>query len=181
VSTAMDYMGGMSELFAAPAGSAASTSSGGGKGGMIMMMQMWFQATTEVTLWFKEWKVDTHGKYAGSVVGLVLLCLLQEGISRTRTAVARQYGATTSKSVDVEAATPSLGRRLSPLVIRLLLSLLYALNLTTAYLLMLAVMTFNVGYFLAIISGLALGHFIFPPASGWNPPSMLSEACHPQF
>jgi len=150
---------------------------------------MWFQATTEVTLWFKEWKVDTHGKYAGSVVGLVLLCLLQEGISRTRTAVARQYGATTSQSVDVadtersplvEAATPSLGRRLSPLVIRLLLSLLYALNLTTSYLLMLAVMTFNVGYFLAIISGLALGHFIFPPASGWNPPSMRSEACHPQ-
>jgi len=52
-------------------------------------------------------------------VGLVLLCLLQEGISRTRTAVARQYGATTSQSVDVadtersplvEAATPSLGR-----------------------------------------------------------------------
>ena len=77
--------------------------------------------------------------------------------------------------------SPFACRRFSALLIRLLLSLLYALNLTTSYLLMLAVMTFNVGYFIAIITGLALGHFIFfPPASGKNPPSMLSEACCPQ-
>ncbi len=53
-------------------------------------------------------------------MGLVLLCVLQEGISRTRTAVARQYGAATaSQSVDVadpersalvEAAMPSVIR-----------------------------------------------------------------------
>ena len=67
------------------------------------------------------------------------------------------------------------------MLFRLLASVLYALNLTTSYLLMLAVMTFNVGYFLAIVGGLALGHFIFfPPATGRNPPSMLSEACCPQ-
>jgi copper transporter 1 len=75
-----------------------------------------------------------------------------------------------------------LPRRIySPIVVRLLLSILYAVNLTTSYLLMLAVMTFNVGYVFAVIAGLALGHFIFfPPASGKNPPSMLSEACCPQ-
>lgn len=25
---------------------------------MLMTMQMWFQATTDVTLWFKQWKID---------------------------------------------------------------------------------------------------------------------------
>ncbi len=40
-------------------------------------------------------------------------------------------------------------------------SLLYAINLSCSYLLMLAVMTFNVGYFFVIILGLALGNFLF--------------------
>lgn len=29
---------------------------------MMMMMQMWFEATTKVTLWFREWKIDSDGK-----------------------------------------------------------------------------------------------------------------------
>ena len=48
---------------------------------------------------------------------------------------------------------------------RVVLGLLYAFNLTTSYLLMLAVMSYNVGYFIAIVTGLALGHFIFFPAA----------------
>ena len=51
------------------------------------------------------------------------------------------------------------------LAVRATLSLLYGVNLITSYLLMLAVMSFNVGIFVAIVSGLALGHFIFFPAA----------------
>lgn len=29
---------------------------------MTMSMAMWFQATTETTLWFREWFTDDHGK-----------------------------------------------------------------------------------------------------------------------
>ena len=58
-STAMDHMASTSGMAAAEGTAEASS---GGMGGMMMMMQMWFQATTEVTLWFREWKVDTHGK-----------------------------------------------------------------------------------------------------------------------
>jgi Ctr copper transporter family len=45
--------------------------------------------------------------------------------------------------------------------VRLLATLLYAANVTTAYLLMLAVMTYNVGYLLVVVAGLAAGHHLF--------------------
>lgn len=44
---------------------------------------------------------------------------------------------------------------------RVMLSVLYMVNLGTGYLLMLAVMTFNVGYFFAVVAGLGAGYFLF--------------------
>ncbi len=52
-------------------------------------------------------------------------------------------------------------------------SLLYAVNLSCSYLLMLAVMTFNIGYFGVIVLGLALGNFLFGG-------SQSSDVCHTQ-
>ena len=43
----------------------------------------------------------------------------------------------------------------------LLSAALHWINLFIGYLLMLAVMTYNVGYFFVIVSGLALGNLIF--------------------
>ena len=45
--------------------------------------------------------------------------------------------------------------------VRLALTALYAVNVAISYLLMLAIMTYNVGYFIAIVLGLAVGYFIF--------------------
>ena len=58
---------------------------------------------------------------------------------------------------------------------KLLLSLLYGTNLALAYLLMLAVMTYNVGYFAVIVIGLTVGHFMF---FRWQQSS--SDVCHAQ-
>ena len=53
-------------------------------------------------------------------------------------------------------------------------SAMYAMNLGLAYLLMLAVMTYNVGLFFIVIFGLAVGNFVF------NSGSQLSDVCHAQ-
>lgn len=205
-------------------------------------------------------------RYAASMIGLIILCLVQEGLSRLRTSIARQYSLQSSSEdaenaavVHPETASPPffgrwkavcllwlsaaaavwwpsvcivwegaratsfawyqldrpmqmywpnlclsslahqiiwdeiwtgflygqlrlvmhclLCRMYNPPAVRIALSLLYALNLTTSYLLMLAVMTYNVGYFLAIICGLALGHLIFFPAALAKAPTAPSNCC----
>lgn len=61
---------------------------------------------------------------------------------------------------------------------RLLLCLAYGANVTTSYLLMLAVMTFNVGYFVTIVAGLTVGHYLMAsvPLEG-TVGGLLSELC----
>lgn len=62
--------------------------------------------------------------------------------------------------------------------LRVLLSLLYTVNVGTSYFLMLAIMTFNVGYFVVIVAGLGIGYFAFMDLGPTG--SVLSEACCPQ-
>lgn len=61
--------------------------------------------------------------------------------------------------------------------VRLALTLLYAVNVAISYMLMLAIMTYNVGYFFAIVAGLAVGYFIFYNSAS---PSASSDVCCPQ-
>jgi copper transporter 1 len=54
---------------------------------------------------------------------------------------------------------------------RLALSVLFGVNVTVSYLLMLAIMTYNAGYFVVIVLGLSAGHFLFftPDSPGAAP------------
>ena len=58
--------------------------------------------------------------------------------------------------------------------VKIALTLLYAVNVAISYLLMLAIMTYNVGYFFAIVVGLAAGYFIFFNSSS---PTATSDVC----
>lgn len=152
----------------------------------MMQMQMWFQTTTHVTLWFKSWHITSPLWYAMSCFGLFILCIAQEGLGRWRIT----YPQTTkSRSKSVESAGAGLQEQESLITSRqardstshILLTLGYGANVATSYLLMLAVMTFNVGYFITVVLGLMVGHFLlFSPALDSSSSGRLSELCCPQ-
>ena len=58
---------------------------------MHMSMQMSFEASTAVTLWFKQWHTHSLGTYLLSCAGLVALCLLHEILHAYRNAFHEQY------------------------------------------------------------------------------------------
>jgi hypothetical protein len=51
-------------------------------------------------------------------------------------------------------------------------------HMATSYLLMLAVMTFNVGFFVAVVVGMGIGHFIFQQQSQEAPNAHGDDICH---
>ena len=57
----------------------------------------------------------------------------------------------------------------------------YAVNVTLAYLLMLAVMTYNVGCVVAVITGLVVGHYAFVSGAADGVAGRMSaDLCCPQ-
>lgn len=48
--------------------------------------QMTFYASANVTLWFKKWHTTSAGPYIATLIGLFVLCLLQEALTTYRNA-----------------------------------------------------------------------------------------------
>lgn len=164
-----------------PVNASGSTQDHSGHDGSMgmMMMQMYFTASTHVTLWLKQWHTHTSVWYAVSLLGLLALALIQEFLSSYRAGFARRLQKTGALEGSTSAEIPLTGssfRAASGL--RSVLTVLYGLNVAISYLLMLAVMTYNVGYFVIIVVGLAVGHFLFfGPAS---PMASADACCAPQ-
>lgn len=131
----------------------------GGGGMNMMMMPMTFEAGIDTVIWFDWWHPSTPLTYALSLLMLAAFGVAHEALAAYRVtlavstsgkkAAAAAAAATRSFSGSItDPLTPFAGGGgggKSHLHKRLTASGLYALNLTTGYLLMLAVMTFNVG------------------------------------
>lgn len=148
---------------------------------MHMSMQMSFEASTAVTLWLKQWHTHSWGTYLLSCAGLLALCIFHEVLNAYRNNFHQQFVSNAQGTEYDRLQAPaelteddaSSKRSLSPTSARAIHSLLYAVNLSCSYLLMLAIMTFNIGYFGVIVLGLALGNFLFGG-------SQSSDVCHTQ-
>lgn len=144
---------------------------------MHMQMSMAFTNSKVVTLWFASWTTKTAGQYMlacllvillGVAVEALALCsprLLAVSVQQFRNLAARKGTSNTHESETSvlqprpHASCPSPRPRL-PLD-RVITTIIYTLRMTAVYLLMLAAMTFNVGIFICIIAGLAIGNFLF--------------------
>eukprot|EP01024_Parvocaulis_polyphysoides_P051240 TRINITY_DN50389_c0_g1_i1.p2 TRINITY_DN50389_c0_g1~~TRINITY_DN50389_c0_g1_i1.p2 ORF type:complete len:227 (-),score=17.50 TRINITY_DN50389_c0_g1_i1:303-893(-) len=155
---------------------------------MYMSMPMTFQATIKTELWITGWKIENGGQYFGTLCVLFVLCLVLEFVSYKRHDYVRQFcdykrqnmiqienvndlekqlaqrqtqriEATAKENEEFLQLQKSLGLSQQWTFIGIL-TCLYALNVSISFLLMLAVMSYNVGFFVTIVFGMSLGHLI---------------------
>lgn len=149
-----------------------------------------FYQSTSLQLWFDGWTTSTPLGYAVALAGLALLGAANEGVAATRAAAARaaakgccpcgsgRQGEEQPLLAAGAPPRPCCAGRVSPGA-RLLsaaaspagAAATYALHAVVSYLLMLAVMTYNVGAGLAVVGGLAAGHAAARVGGG------LADAC----
>jgi hypothetical protein len=173
---------------AASSSSSSSHSADGTAGGHVMTMQMYFLFRMSGPLLFSFLDVTSRLNYGLFCVGLAIACALREYLATYRLELERENNelqllhaaaaqslhlADGGMSVRLETHRKCLGALSTPM----LSSLLYGLNMSLAYFIMLVVMSYDVIFFLVIILSSIAAHFYFQhqrPASS----SAMRAAAH---
>ncbi|CAM6092313.1 unnamed protein product [Calypogeia fissa] len=145
------------------------------------MMHMTFYWGTEATLLFDGWMTETYVQYFMSLLAIVLFAILHEWLYNLRIVLTSKKAAAAAprQHHDPEQTVPLLDKVHVPpgkgkdfLVV-----LLYGINAGTSYLLMLLVMSYNGGVFLAVVLGLLVGFALFRTSVAGEAYS-TSDVCH---
>lgn len=151
------------------------TSSATERTGMEMMMPMWFMWTVDTILWFHSWHPRTWLPYLCTLAALATFAVVHEALASYRVSWAKSHSSAVAAAAGY-VAVPGGRKAAGMLQLRAVSSLLYTANITTGYLLMLAVMSFNIGFFIAVVLGMGLGHFIFF-SKPWHLELARHDAC----
>lgn len=125
------------------------------------MMHMTFYWGRSVTILFDSWTTDSWPSYFLSLFALFLFSLFYQYMDDRRL---RLRLLSTKPPPQSAAETPLLFpklRRRSWAPHQFLGAILFGVNAAIGYFLMLAVMSFNGGVFIAVVAGLAVGYLIF--------------------
>ncbi|XP_073129400.1 copper transporter 5 [Henckelia pumila] len=118
------------------------------------MMHMTFYWGRKVTILFDFWKTDSWISYLLSLAACFLISLFYQYMENRRL----QF----KKPPPPSSSTPLISSKLkkwSPA--RFAGAILFGLNSAIGYLLMLAIMSFNGGVFIAVVLGLGVGYLLF--------------------
>mmetsp|Transcript_55335 Transcript_55335/g.130636 ORF Transcript_55335/g.130636 Transcript_55335/m.130636 type:complete len:131 (+) Transcript_55335:65-457(+) len=118
------------------------------------MDAMWWSTWHDHSPWllFKEWGPQTDTGYILGCFGVALFSVFNAWLMNWHQNC--QGCSPIPRALKPRRGGPSISDRL-------VLSLGYALKITTGYLIMLLVMTFNPGVFVSIIAGIAVGSHLF--------------------
>ncbi|PPJ60125.1 hypothetical protein CBER1_03138 [Cercospora berteroae] len=154
-----------------------STDSGTTMMGMDAMLMTFFTSTT-TALYSNAWQPSTSGQYVGTCIFLIALAAIFRGIVAVRTNFPALLALWAHRR-DTSILHPEAGGDDGKLLLygfastrpwnineALARALLDTVLAGVSYLLMLAVMTMNVGYFLSILGGTFLGSFVI---GDWQP------------
>ncbi|KAL2237312.1 copper transporter 5 [Sesamum indicum] len=130
------------------------------------MMHMTFYWGRRVTILFDSWKTDSWLSYFLSLFACFLFSVFYQYMEDRRL---RLKLLSVSKTSPPPSAGPSLS---TPLLLskmgarnwspsRFAGGILFGINAAIGYLLMLAIMSFNAGVFIAVVVGLGVGYLVF--------------------
>ncbi|XP_019437825.1 PREDICTED: copper transporter 5.1 [Lupinus angustifolius] len=124
------------------------------------MMHMTFYWSKNVTLLIDSWRTDSWLSYVLSLVACIVASVFYQYLENRRIRLKLLAAGKSSPATTAEIQVPLLRRKVIGGV-RVGGAVLFGLSSAIGYLLMLAVMSFNGGVFVAIVVGLAFGHFVF--------------------
>ncbi|KAJ9687917.1 hypothetical protein PVL29_013913 [Vitis rotundifolia] len=130
------------------------------------MMHMTLYWGTQVTLLFSSWKTDSWPSYALTLLACFLFSVFYQNMEDRRLRFKSLVSTTAAAPPAQSAATFLLfklgrGRTRWGNPSRIAGAVLFGVNSAIGYLLMLAIMTFNGGVFVAIVLGLSVGYYLF--------------------
>ncbi|EPS69360.1 hypothetical protein M569_05405, partial [Genlisea aurea] len=115
------------------------------------MMHMTFYWGKTVTILFDSWRTNSWPSYSLSLFACFLVSAFHQYMENRRIKIKLLLESDATLLVSKLGG----GRR------NLAAAILFGVNSAIGYLLMLAIMSFNAGVFLAVILGLAVGYFVF--------------------
>ncbi|RPA80863.1 Ctr-domain-containing protein [Ascobolus immersus RN42] len=185
-STIADIVATATETVATAATTAAKMAKGhGGMGytpGTCRISMLWNWYVIDSCFISRTWHNKTTAMFAGSCIGVVIICIILEFVRRVQReydrAIVRQWtekqacslsqSASEEGAANLKTGTLVLGKSLAtPLTFRptfmqqFIRALLYVVQFWAAYLIMLLAMYYNGYIIICILIGVFLGHFIF--------------------
>ena len=147
--------------------------------------------STPHTQWFQSWHPTRPATYFLAAAALACVGLAHEALAAHRLRLARGARARGGGGIGgiggfahplldgggVGGGGAGAAAGAVALPARLAHSALYTLNLATGYLLMLAVMSFNAGFFAVVLLSMGAGHFLWFSRDPWQLAVARGDAC----
>ncbi|KAJ7966345.1 Copper transporter [Quillaja saponaria] len=126
------------------------------------MMHMTFYWSKKVTLLIDDWRTDSWTSYLLTLFACVLTSAFYQYLEDRRLRLKLISGnSTPATEIQTPLLLSKLGGDRTKLGVKFAGAVLFGVNSAIGYLLMLAVMSFNGGVFVAIVVGLAIGYLAF--------------------
>ncbi|XP_043276146.1 high affinity copper uptake protein 1 isoform X2 [Venturia canescens] len=146
-------------------------------------MSMFFHGGYCETVLFESWKISSIGGLIGSIIGIMIMAALYEGLKYYREYLFwKTYNALQYRSVSMPAEKNVVTedpRVVQPTMLSWMhtfQTFLHIIQIVLSYFLMLIFMTYNVWLCIAVVVGAAIGYFLF----GWKKSVIVdvTEHCH---